>query len=330
MRFALRTAATAAALALALAGCGDDGDDLAGNDAGAKPTFAAGSTMARIQEAGTLKVGTKFDQPLYGEKQLSGDVEGFDVEIARIIADELGVEPAFQEAVSKNREPFLQNGTVDIVVATYTINDKRKQVVDFAGPYYVTGQSLMVKKGDTTIKSKDDLAGKTVCSVEGSTPAERIKTEAPQAKVILFDTYGKCAEAVTNDQADAVTTDEAILLGLVSKTPDAFEVVGEQFSEEPYGVGLKKDDQQFRDFLNDTLEKAFEDGRWEKALDKTVGTVQDDLPKPPSVDRYTSVAGGAAASTAPSTAASAAASAPAASAPAAGGASVAPVASATP
>ncbi len=220
MRLALRTAATAAALALALTGCGsDDGDNLAADDPSAKPTFAAGSTMARIQESGTLKVGTKFDQPLYGEKQLSGDVEGFDVEIAKIIADELGVEPAFQEAVSKNREPFLQNGTVDVVVATYTINDKRKAIVDFAGPYYVTGQSLMVKKDNSDINGKDDLAGKTVCSVEGSTPADRIKTEAPQAKIILFDTYGKCAEAVTNGQADAVTTDEAILLGLVSKIP---------------------------------------------------------------------------------------------------------------
>ena len=296
MRFALRTAAAFAAVALAAAGCGSNdsgtGGDTASGDASAKPTFAAGTTMARIQEAGTLKVGTKFDQPLYGEKQLSGDVEGFDVEIALIVAEELGVEPEFQEAVSKNREPFIQNGTVDIVVATYTINDKRKEVVDFAGPYYVTGQSLMVAKDDTTITSKDDLAGKKVCSVEGSTPAERIKTEAPQAQVILFDTYGKCAEAVTNGQADAVTTDEAILLGLVSKTPDAFKVVGEQFSEEPYGIGLKKGDQAFRDFINDTLEAAYEDGRWEKALDKTVGTVQDELPEPPAVDRYTSTAGG--------------------------------------
>ncbi len=284
-------------LALALAGCGgsDGGStDAASGEPKAAPTFEAGTTMARIQEAGTLKVGTKFDQPLYGEKQLSGDVEGFDVEIARIVADELGVEPEFQEAVSKNREPFIQNGTVDIVVATYTINDKRKMVVDFGGPYYVTGQSLMVKKDDEAIKSKDDLAGKTVCSVEGSTPAERIATEAPQAKIILFDTYGKCAEAVTNGQADAVTTDEAILLGLVSKTPDAFKVVGEQFSEEPYGIGLKKDDQPFRDFINDTLEKAYEDGRWADALEKTVGTVQDELPEPPAVDRYTSAAGGAA------------------------------------
>ena len=287
MRAALRTAAALAALALAVTGCGsDDGDDVAQSDA--KPTFAAGTTMEKIQKAGVLKVGTKFDQPLYGEKQLSGDVEGFDVEIARIVAAELGVKPEFQEAVSKNREPFIQNGTVDIVVATYTINDKRKAVVDFAGPYYLTGQSLMVAKDDEAIKSKDDLAGKTVCSVAGSTPAENIVKEAPQAKVVLFDTYGKCAEAVKNGQADAVTTDEAILLGLVAKSPDDFKTVGRPFSDEPYGIGLKKDDQAFRDFVNDLLEETYEDGRWEKALKATVGTAQaeEDLPEPPPVDRY--------------------------------------------
>ena len=285
MRASLRTAAALAALALAVTGCGsDDGDDVAQSDA--KPTFAAGTTMEKIQKAGVLKVGTKFDQPLYGEKQLSGDVEGFDVEMGKLIAAELGVKPEFQEAVSKNREPFIQNGTVDIVVATYTINDKRKEVVDFAGPYYTTGQSLMVKKDDSAITDKASVAGKRVCSVEGSTPAERIKTEVPTAQLTTFDTYGKCAEALKNGQTDAVTTDEAILLGLVSKSPEDFKVVGEQFTEEPYGIGLKKGDQAFRDFVNDLLEESYEDGRWEKALEKTVGTVQDELPEPPSVDRY--------------------------------------------
>jgi glutamate transport system substrate-binding protein len=277
-----------AAVALAATACGgsSDGDDLSSEDK--KPTFASDTTMAKIQSKGTLTVGTKFDQPLYGEKTLSGDVEGFDVEIARIVAKELGVKVTFVEAVSKNREPFIQNGNVDIVVATYTINDKRKKIVDFAGPYYKTGQSLMVRKDDDTIKNKDGLAGKKVCSVEGSTPAERIKTEAPKAAITLFDTYGKCATALENKQVDAVTTDEAILLGLVSKKKDAYKVVGDTFSEEPYGIGLKKGDQAFRDWLNDLLEKIYDDGRWEDALKKTVGTVQDDLPEPPAVDRYTS------------------------------------------
>jgi glutamate transport system substrate-binding protein len=285
-RTRLHLGATLAAVALAATACGgsSNGDNLSSGDK--KPTFASDTTMAKLQSKGTMTVGTKFDQPLYGEKTLSGDVEGFDVEIARLIADELGVKVSFVEAVSKNREPFIQNGNVDIVSATYTITDKRKAIVDFAGPYYVTGQSLMVRKDDDTIKSKDDLAGKKVCSVEGSTPAERIKTEAPKALVTLFDTYGKCATALENKQVDAVTTDEAILLGLVSKKKDAYKVVGETFSEEPYGIGLKKGDTAFRTFLNDTLEKIYKDGRWKKALEKTVGAVQDDLPEPPTVNRY--------------------------------------------
>src|SRR6266545_8032148 len=134
-----------AGLLLVLAGCGDDG----GGTGGA--SFAAGSTMARLQSAGKVTVGTKFDQPLFGLKNLEGKPEGFDVEIAKIIAGELGISPdSIQcvETVSANREPFIQQGKVDFVVATYTINDKRKQVVDFAGPYYVAGQDIMVKKGN--------------------------------------------------------------------------------------------------------------------------------------------------------------------------------------
>ena len=288
----LSTALALSTLALVACGSGDDGDDTdvaaggSGSSADAEPSFAAGSTMAKLAEKGSITIGTKFDQPLYGEKTLGDEIEGFDVEIGRMIAEELGVEATFVEAVSKNREPFIQNGTVDIVVATYTINDKRKQVVDFAGPYYVTGQSLMVRADEEAIQSKDDLAGKKVCSVEGSTPADRIKTEAPQAQVTLYDTYGKCAQDLKNGAVDAVTTDEAILLGLISKNEGAFKTVGEQFSEEPYGIGLKKGDTDFRNFLNDVLEEAYEDGRWLEALEKTVGTVQEELPEPPAVDRY--------------------------------------------
>ena len=284
-----RLSAVLALSLLAVTACGGDDDDTdvaSGSQPDSKPSFAAGSTMAKLAEKGSITVGTKFDQPLYGEKTLGGEIEGFDVEIAKLIAEELGVEPKFVEAVSKNREPFIQNGTVDIVVATYTINDKRKEVVDFAGPYYVTGQSLMVRSDEEAIKSKDDLAGKKVCSVEGSTPADRIKTEAPQAQITLYDTYGKCAQDLKNGSVDAVTTDEAILLGLISKNEGAFKVVGEQFSEEPYGIGLKKGDTDFRDFINDVLEEAYEDGRWADALEKTVGKVQDELPEPPAVDRY--------------------------------------------
>jgi glutamate transport system substrate-binding protein len=281
----------ALALMLALAACGGDDD---GGDSGGQvnqgASFAEGTTMAKLKEAGTVKVGTKFDQPLFGLKNLEGKPEGFDVEIAKLIAGEMGIAPdkvEFVEAVSANREPFIQQGKVDFVVATYTINDKRKQVVDFAGPYYEAGQDIMVAKGNPEgIGGPDDLAGKKVCSVTGSTPAENIRTNYPDAELTEFDVYSKCAEALKNGQVQAVTTDNVILLGLISQDEEAFELVGKPFTKEPYGIGVKKGDTEFRNFINDTLDKIEKDGRWKAAWDATAGKVATETPTPPAIDRY--------------------------------------------
>jgi glutamate transport system substrate-binding protein len=281
----------ALALMLALAACGGDDD---GGDSGGQvnqgASFAEGTTMAKLKDAGTVKVGTKFDQPLFGLKNLEGKPEGFDVEIAKLVAGEMGIAPdkvEFVEAVSANREPFIQQGKVDFVVATYTINDKRKQVVDFAGPYYEAGQDIMVAKGNPEgIAGPDDLAGKKVCSVTGSTPAENIRTNYPEAELTEFDVYSKCAEALKNGQVQAVTTDNVILLGLISQDEESFELVGKPFTKEPYGIGLKKGDTEFRTFINDTLEKIQKDGRWKAAWDATAGKVATETPTPPAVDRY--------------------------------------------
>ncbi|MEX5633192.1 glutamate ABC transporter substrate-binding protein [Parafrankia sp. FMc2] len=290
-RVALALTATLVA-SLALAACGDDDSDAEAAPAGAAATtFPAGSTMAELQSAGSITVGTKFDQPLFGLRNLRGEPEGFDVEVAKIITNALGIPEdrvEFVETVSANREPFIQQGRVDMVVATYTINDKRKEVIDFAGPYYVAGQTLMVRADETAITGKDTLAGKRVCSVSGSTPAERIRTEAPQAELTLFDVYSKCAEALKSGQVDAVTTDNAILLGLMDSDPDTFKLVGEPFSTEPYGIGIAKDDDEFRAFINETLTAAYSDGRYEKAYESTIGAVEPEMPTPPAVDNYTS------------------------------------------
>jgi glutamate transport system substrate-binding protein len=174
------------------------------------------------------------------------------------------------------------------VVATYTINDARKKLVDFAGPYYEAGQDIMVAKGNPDkIEGPDDLAGKNVCSVEGSTPAQNIRDNYPQATLTLFDVYSKCADALTNGQVDAVTTDNVILTGLVAGSPDAFELVGNPFTKEPYGIGLKLGDTDFRNFINDVLEESFDDGSWADAWDRTAGKITDtEAPEPPKVDRY--------------------------------------------
>lgn len=280
-------------LALVTAACGSDDDD--GGDDSADTTtkttaaFPAGSAMARIRDAGTVKVGVKFDQPGFGLKNpTTGEVEGFDVEIAKMIVNAIDpdVKIEYVESVSKNREPFIQNGTVDFVVATYTINDARKQVVDFAGPYFVAEQDIMVKKDNTTIKSVSDLNGKNVCTVKGSTSEKNLVAKAPSAKVTLFDTYSQCAEAMTDGRVEAVTTDNTILAGLVQSSSGAFKLVDAPFSEEPYGIGLKKNDLDFRDFVNDVLEDIFENGDWADAFASTLGKIGLKTPKPPEVDRY--------------------------------------------
>jgi glutamate transport system substrate-binding protein len=281
----------ALALMLALAACG--GDDEGGDGGGQVnegASFAEGTTMARLKDAGKVTVGTKFDQPLFGLKNLEGKPEGFDVEIAKLIAGEMGISADninWVETVSANREPFIQQGKVDFVVATYTINDERKQVVDFAGPYYEAGQDIMVAKGNPDgIAGPDDLAGKKVCSVTGSTPAENIRENYPEADLTEFDVYSKCAEALKNGQVQAVTTDNVILLGLISQDEEAFELVGKPFTKEPYGIGLKKGDTEFRNFINDTLQKIEQDGRWLAAWDATAGKVAPAKPTPPAIDRY--------------------------------------------
>jgi glutamate transport system substrate-binding protein len=247
--------------------------------------------MAKLNEAGKITVGTKFDQPGFGLLNPDGVPEGFDVEIAKIIAGKLGIDPkniTWTETVSANREQFIKDGRVDYVVATYTINDTRKQQVDFAGPYYEAGQDIMVAKGNPEkIKGPDDLAGKNVCSVEGSTPAQNIRDHYPQATLTLFDVYSKCADALSAGQVDAVTTDNVILTGLVSGSPDKFEIVGKPFTKEPYGIGLMLGDTAFRTFINDVLEESYMDGSWADAWDRTAGKITGlKAPAPPKVNRY--------------------------------------------
>jgi glutamate transport system substrate-binding protein len=293
-----RYAATAAVAGLLLAGCsseaGNQAEDAAGDTAAVETDveFDPGTTMARLNEAGKITIGTKFDQPGFGLlNPQTQEPEGFDVEIAKLVAAKLGIDAdgiTWTETVSANREPFIQNGQVDIVVATYTINDTRKKVVDFAGPYYEAGQDIMVAKGNPEkIEGPDDLAGKTVCSVEGSTPAQNIRDNYPEAQLTTYDGYSKCADDLKNGNVQAVTTDNVILTGLVAGSPDAFELVGNPFTKEPYGIGLKLGDTEFRNFINDVLEESFENGDWAEAWDRTAGDISgQEAPEPPKVDRY--------------------------------------------
>lgn len=280
--------ALAAAGALALSACAGGSTPAATDSATPEPdvSFEAGTTMAALNEAGEITIGTKFDQPLFGLVGPDGKPEGFDVEIGKLIASELGIAEdkiTWKEAVSANREPFIQNGEVDLVIATYTINDKRKEVVSFAGPYYMAGQSILVLADNDDIKSEKDLVGKPVCSVTGSTPAAKLAELG--AEPVLTDTYSNCLEPLRQGNVVAVSTDNVILAGLAAQNEGEFKVVGQPFTQEPYGIGLKLDDTDFRMWINDTLEKIYADGRYEEAWNKTAGTVLDFV-EPPAVDRY--------------------------------------------
>ena len=295
------------AVSLVAAGCGDDDDEettdtTASGQSQTTPSFAAGTTMASLQSAGRIRIGVKYDQPGFGQRNpTNNQVEGFDVEIGKLIAvglfggtqDDVTSKIEFKEAISRNREPFIQNGDVDIVIATYTINDTRKQVVDFAGPYFIAHQDIMVKSSENSIRSVDDLNGKNVCSVKGSTSEKNVKEKAPNVNVLALDDYSKCTEALTDGRVVGVTTDAPILGGYVAQSAGAFKLVKAPFTDEPYGIGLKKGDDAFRAFLNDRLEAIYADGSWAQAFTATLGKLALDLPTPPPVNRYTSTPGSA-------------------------------------
>jgi glutamate transport system substrate-binding protein len=266
-----RLAATFGALtmALAVAACG-------GDDAGSGSGSGSGATgiVGKAESQKKLTIGVKADQPGLG-LQTGSTYAGFDIEIGKIIAKGLGVEESgisWKTTVSANREPYIQQGQVDLVVATYTINDERKKVVNFGGPYYIAGQDLLVP-ANSAITGPEALAGKKVCSVSGSTPAKRIQTEYKDAKLQQFDSYSKCVTALAGNQVDAVTTDDIILAGYASQDQYAgkFKVVGKPFSEEPYGIGLKKDDTAGCNKINEILKTAATDGSYKKAWDDTLG-----------------------------------------------------------
>ncbi|MEV6145093.1 glutamate ABC transporter substrate-binding protein [Streptomyces sp. NPDC051992] len=250
----------------------------------------ASPTWTKARKRGYLRVGAKEDQPYLGEKDpATGVYSGFDIEIAKMMSASLGFDPKtirFKTIASANRETALQNGQIDYYVGTYTINAMRKKLVGFAGPYYMAGQGLLVRTDEHDIDGPQDLAGKTVCSAAGSTPYQRIATDYPKAILVAYDTYSICVDNLLTYQVDAVTTDDAILLGFAAKAPKEMKVVGKPFSQEPYGIGVPRSDNALRFALNDALEANEKNGNWKKAFEATLGLSGVPAPKPPPIDRY--------------------------------------------
>ncbi|WP_066365164.1 glutamate ABC transporter substrate-binding protein [Herbidospora mongoliensis] len=257
---------TAAALAASLTACG--GDD-------------------------KFVIGVKFDQPGLGLKGTDGKPTGFDVDVAKYIAKELGYSEdkiEWKETVSANREPFIQQGQVDMVLATYSITDARKELVSFAGPYLVTGQDILTRADDTTIADVEGLSAKKVCGAQGSSSPKRLvdKFGEPWKGQYLTEQqgYGACLPLLEQSQVDAISTDATILAGFAAQQPGKFRLVGKPFSEEKYGVGLKKDDKETRDKVNAAIEKMFGDGSWKKAVDANFGEFATAFATPPALEKY--------------------------------------------
>jgi glutamate transport system substrate-binding protein len=250
----------AAAAALTLTACGGGG----GNEGG------GGGGGGEDGGGETITIGIKFDQPGLGFDE-GGSYSGFDVDVAKYVANELGFSEdqiEWKEAPSANRENLLANNDVDMIFATYSITDERKQTVSFAGPYFVAGQDLLVPK-DSDIAGPEDLEGKNLCSVTGSTSAQKIKDQYPGVNLVEQPGYAECVSVMGGGQIDAVTTDDIILAGLAAQETNAgqFKVVGNPFSEERYGVGLPKDSDRCED-INAAITKMIEEGAWEEAITK--------------------------------------------------------------
>ncbi len=275
----------AGAALLAGAACGREGAPAPGGQSAPVPqapvaqgvTVAGSPTFDRIVARGRLVLGTKDNQPGLAERSATtGQYSGFDVEIGKRVAAGLGFGPdriEFRAIPSAAREDAIIRGDVDYYIGTYTISDARKQRISFAGPYFVAGQSLLVRGDETAITGPETLRGRKVCTVTGSTPLQNLQklNLVEPANIVQFQGYADCVSQLLARQVDAVTTDDAILRGFAAQDPGAMKVVGPTFSSEPYGIGLPKDDQALRAKVNSLLQASFDDGSWRQTYDATLG-----------------------------------------------------------
>jgi len=263
--------------ALLFAACGDDedgGETTAATEVEAEE-FPADTTMGQIQEAGEITIGVKYDVPPFGlNNPQSGEVEGFDVDLANYIAERLGVEATFREATSDNRIPLLVDGTIDLILSTMTITEERDLEIDFSEPYYVANGDVLVPEG-SEIASLDDLNGQRVCTALGSTYADTIEKEAPDADLRLVDLYSECFDQVQTGSVDAVSTDNVILTGMVIQD-ESLELLGLDFTTEPYGIGIPEGDTEFKEFVDESVAEYIDSGAWQDSYDNWVGQYVDE------------------------------------------------------
>ena len=280
-------AVIAAALLLATAACGSGATGSDAPEPAKNVSFPAGSTMDTIAKSGKLRVGVKFDHPLLSQRNLKGKLEGFEADMVRYIAAKLGLDESkieLVEASGSNREQFLQQDKVDMVVATLSITDKRQQVISFAGPYLNVKQDLVVKKGNPSgIRNPQDPPGRKVCSTLGGAVSDVTRTTYPQTNLVEFDVSSKCIDALKTGAVDALATQDLIGYSYVAKEPSNLQMLGSPYGDEKWGIGIKKGNTQFCEFLNQTLANFAKDGSlhnaWEHSFAK-YGAAEPALPQP--------------------------------------------------
>jgi glutamate transport system substrate-binding protein len=280
------TSAAGSVAAGATSSAGSAVAEATGGTAAGGGAAAGGAGLVEKAAAGTLKIGIKFDQPGLGLQNPDGSFSGFDVDVAKYVAKEMGVEESgieFIQTKSSEREASIENGTVDYIVATYSITDARKEKVNFAGPYFVAHQDLLVAEG-SDITGPEAMSGKILCSVAGSTSAQKVKdTYAADVALQEYGTYTECVEALAGGAVDAVTTDDVILAGYAAQYPGQLKLVGKGFSDENYGIGLTKGDTAGTEAVNAAIQKMIDDGSWAAALEANVGPSGYVIPTPPTI-----------------------------------------------
>jgi glutamate transport system substrate-binding protein len=254
--------------ALTLVACG--GDDEGDGGETAAQEFPAGTTMAELQDKGEIRIGVKYDVPPFGLLNPQTDeVEGFDVDLGKYIADRLGVEATFREATSDNRIPLLVDGTIDLILSTMTITEERDLEIDFSEPYYVANGDVLVPEG-SDIRRLEDLNGQRVCTALGSTYADTIRKEAPNADLRLVDLYSECFDQIQTGAVDAISTDDVILTGMRIQD-ESLEILGLEYTTEPYGAGITDGDTEMKQFVDESIQAFIDDGTWQETYDEWVG-----------------------------------------------------------
>lgn len=264
--------------------------------------FAADSTMAKLQQAQKIKIGVPFAQAPFGKANASGVPEGFDIEIAKLLAQgifggtasDAAKKITFVDTVSANRELFLKDGTVDLVVSTYGITDMRKLYADFAGPYFVAHGDVLVRSDNQTIRVASDLNNKNVCVKKDSVYINAARTQAPSATLIQKDTIAQCQAALEASEVDAFANDEVILAGLAQAAKTPMRLLAANLTTDNYGIGIRKGDVAFRTYLNERLKHVEDTGDWANAFAATIGKLDVKTPNPPAIDMPIPVATSAA------------------------------------